>query len=184
MAKQAPGFKVPVHILAYSILFSPAFIFLAYYDRYGKQEEELEQELQEKYGDNIRKSQAGNKNMAAFFDHAIRNPDGKVDDQLDSVLKAGKGAMKRHYAVDDKLYGTAEGVAERKRMEIELKRQKVERKKRKAAGPKKAQRVVKKEEAAAAPRKTIEVDAKQVAAVTVLAAAAALVGFLAGGSRR
>jgi hypothetical protein len=36
----------------------------------------------------------------------------------------------------------------------------------------------------AVERKTIQVDATQLAAVTVLAGAAALVGFLAGGSRR
>jgi len=187
-----PRFKVPAHIAAYSLLFSPAILFWVYYDRYGKDEEQLEKELKEKYGDSVRRSKEGNKNMAEFFNHAIRNPDGAVDSQLDSVLKSGKGAMKRHYAVDEKLYGTAEGVAERKRMEDALKkRQRAQRRKKRAGGSEAETEKVeviapepKKEEPKAAPRRTIQVDVTQVAAVTVVAGAAALVGFLAGGSRR
>jgi hypothetical protein len=207
------GFKVPIHVAVYSIMFAPAVIFLLYYDQYGHQEEELEEQLKANHGDSIRRSQAGNKNMAAFFNSSIRNPDGAMDNKIDSVLKGGKGEMKRHYAVDEKLYGTAEGVAERKRMEKELKRQKREKKKKRleqAAGSGAGSGTVagdedkkkKTEESAtsddtlvtsddetladpkAQARQSIQVDATQIAAVTLVAGAAALVGFLAGGSRR
>jgi hypothetical protein len=188
-----PKFKIPSHVAAYSLLFSPAFLFWYYYERNNKPEE-LEAKLKENYKDNIRRAQAGNKNMAEFFQHSIHNRDGAVDSQLDSVYKAGKGEVKRHYAVDPKLYGTAEGVAERKRVEAELKDQKrqMRRKKRLAASgiiPDNEKKSDENEtpvekDPKAGQRKTIQVDATQVAAVTVLAVAAALVGFLAGGSRR
>jgi hypothetical protein len=187
-------FKIPSHVAAYSLLFSPAFLFWYYYER-NNNPEELEAKLKENYKENIRRAQAGNKNMAEFFQHSIHNRDGAVDSQLDSVYKAGKGEVKRHYAVDPKLYGTAEGVAERKRVEAELKDQKrqMRRKKRLAAAgvipgddeKKKDENETQVEgDPKAVERKTIQVDATQLAAVTVLAGAAALVGFLAGGSRR
>jgi hypothetical protein len=186
-----PKFKIPSHVAAYSLLFSPAFLFWYYYERNNKPEE-LEAKLKENYKDNIRRAQAGNKNMAEFFQHSIHNRDGAVDSQLDSVYKAGKGEVKRHYAVDPKLYGTAEGVAERKRVEAELKDQKRQMRKKKrlaAAGviPGKDDKIPESPvegEPKAVERKTIQIDATQLAAVTVLAGAAALVGFLAGGSRR
>jgi hypothetical protein len=200
MSGRGPAFRIPSHVAAYSLLFAPAFLFWAYYDKYNKPEE-LEETLKENYKDHIRRSQAGNKHMAEFFDHAIRNKDGSVDSQLDSVYKAGKGEMKRHYAVDKKLYGTAEGVAERKKVYAEMneqKRQMKEKKRQRAAGITAGDDGKKKKENATTPetetpvdaepkavaRKTIEVDATQLVAVTVLAGAAALVGFLAGGSRR
>lgn len=196
MSSRGPAFRIPSHVAAYSLLFSPAVLFWYYYERNNKPEE-LEAQLKENYKDNIRRAQAGNKNMAEFFNHAIHNPDGAVDTQLDSVFKAGKGEVKRHYAVDAKLYGTAEGVTERKRVEAELKEQRRQMRKKKrlqAAGVIPTDDEKKKEDNATTPetpaepkavaRKTVQIDATQIAAVTVLAGAAALVGFLAGGSRR
>jgi hypothetical protein len=187
MSSRGPAFRIPSHVAAYSLLFSPAILFWVYYDRNNKPEE-LEETLKENYKDHIRRSQAGNKNMAEFFKHAIHNPDGAVDTQIDEVFKAGKGEVKRQYAVDKKLYGTSEGVAERKRMEAELKEQRRQMKKKKrqqAAGGSAGDDKKKTEgEPKSVERKTIQLDATQVAAVTVLAGAAALVGFLAGGSQR
>lgn len=168
-----PRFRVPAHVAAFTVLLLPAFAIFAYSERYGPSEEELEHELQERYAPEIRLAKENNKKMAEFFDHAIRARDGKVDDKLEEMIRAGKGGKKRMYAVDEKLYGTAEGVSERKRMEEKLKKEKEEKRKLKD----------KKE-----PRFTMpalpQVDKTQAATVAAVAALAAVVGFLAGGNRR
>jgi hypothetical protein len=58
--------------------------------------------------------------MAEFFQHTFRNPDGSADDKIEGLIKAGRGAKKRLHAVDESLYGTAEGATERQRTEQEL----------------------------------------------------------------
>jgi hypothetical protein len=122
--------------------------------------------------------------MAEFFQHAIRNQDGQVDQKLDEVLKAGKGGKKRMYAVDEKLYGTAEGAAERLRQEAEQKNKKKKNKKNAV--------IVRDENRKDTPAPTEpprtsladSIDPKSLAAVAGVATVAAAVGYLAGGSRR
>ena len=59
--------------------------------------------------------------MVKFF-QAMKDPSSNTEQEakMMEVLKGGKGDIKRHYAVDDKLYGTEEGVVKRKEAEDEL----------------------------------------------------------------
>lgn len=52
---------------------------------------------------------------------------------MDEVLQGGKGGMKRLYQVDEKLYGTQEGVETKKRVEAELAKKRERQKRKKAA---------------------------------------------------
>ena len=96
----------------------PAVLFTFYADRFGPSDDVLEEEITERYQAQVKASSQKNKDMQAFFQHAIRkHDDDSVDGQLDEMLKAGKGGKKRMFHVDDKLYGTKEGVEERQRQE-------------------------------------------------------------------
>jgi len=187
-----PPIQIPVHVAVFSLLLFPALAFTAYADRFGPTEENLEHELKERYDEKIRETHNKQDQMKLFFQHAIRkHDDGAVENQLDEVLKAGKGGKKRLYSVDNKLYGTAEGVAERQRQEEELKKQKKKRKKRKnkeaAAALEETKQKEKKETKEAGPsmmsKLSESVDKKSVVTVAVVASVAGLAGFLAGGRR-
>ena len=71
--------------------------------------------------------------MVKFVDALKR---GDVDTRLDEMLQAGKQDMKRHYPVDEKYYGTEEGVAAKERIQEELKskQERSKAKKKVAAG--------------------------------------------------
>mmetsp|Transcript_34443 Transcript_34443/g.79524 ORF Transcript_34443/g.79524 Transcript_34443/m.79524 type:complete len:134 (+) Transcript_34443:369-770(+) len=58
--------------------------------------------------------------------------DGSMDERIDEVLHAGKGEIKRHYAVDKRYYGTKEGVEAREQIEKEMSEKQQQHKKRKA----------------------------------------------------
>ncbi len=79
--------------------------------------------------------------MVKFF-QAMKNPDANPehDKKLQEVLRGGKGDQKRHFAVDDKLYGTEEGVQKRKEAEeqLELEKKKAANRKKKGKKRKKA----------------------------------------------
>lgn len=190
-SRSQPRFRVPAHVAAFSLLLAPALLYFVYFER-ASDDERLQQELRERYANDIQVATTKNKHMAEFFQHAIRNPDGKVEDQLDAVLKGGKGDKKRLYAVDERLYGTKEGVEERKRMEEQLakeRRKKKRRKRKKKEAAKAAAEAAAKEPSAlsktvAGIKAKIEsVDKQQVATVAVAASLAAAVGFLVGGRR-
>jgi len=63
--------------------------------------------------------------MAKFFE-AMKNPESDQAQQqkFNEVLLGGRGEAKRHYAVDQRLYGTVEGVTERKKAEEEIEQKK------------------------------------------------------------
>ena len=67
---------------------------------------------------------------------AIKHPgqDCDQDAKLQEILKGGKQSIKRHYAVDKTLYGTEEGVIQRKRAEKDVERKKRKRQKKKNSG--------------------------------------------------
>jgi hypothetical protein len=183
-SKHKPAFQIPAHVAAFGLLLIPALAFTFFADRFGPDEEVLENEIRERYANEVKASSQKSQQMAEFFQHAIRNQDGQVDQKLDEVLKAGKGGKKRMYAVDEKLYGTAEGAAERLRQEAEQKNKKKKNKKNAV--------IVRDENRKDTPAPTEpprtslvdSIDPKSLAAVAGVATVAAAVGYLAGGSRR
>lgn len=189
-----PKVKIPAQVFVFSLLLIPVAGFTMYAQRYGPEEEELEEEIRKRYAPDIAKSQRNNEAMQEFFQHAIKNPgDGTEDDRLAQVLYGGKGEKKRFHAVDKELYGTREGVEERKRVQEELKHQAEEKKKRRKRRKQKQQEEVavvrsenkKKEEKPETKetKKGISVDVTQIATIAAVGTIAALAGFLAGGRR-
>lgn len=177
----------------------PALLFTGYAERYGTDEEALKEKLKERYNPEIRQASNKEEQMKAFFAHAIRqHDDQKIDTQLEEVLRAGKGGKKRLHQVDEKFYGTAEGVAGRIKAEEEVK----EKKKRKKKKQQEQAQDTPSEESStlhgALSRvgstlmvpwtRTKEylstVDTKSAAAVTAVASIAALAGYFAGGGNK
>lgn len=193
-AKKA-GYSIPAQGFLFTALLIPVFAYTMYAGRYGPSDEELEQEVRQRYSVKIAQNREKNEAMADFFQRAIHNPDGKVDETLKEVLYAGKGEKKRFHAVDAKLYGTEEGIAEKKRQEEERKKREEYNRKKKAgeiveekAKPNALTEKTPAKNEISAPEKSaqrgIVLDAQSAAALGAVAVVAAGVGFLAGGSRR
>lgn len=104
-----------------------------YYQTNKKEDKDFEDELRKKYSHNIDSSVRKRQDMVKFMDSLKK---GEGDKRMDKVLQGGKGEMKRLYRVDEKLYGTQEGVDTKKRVEAELaqKRERKKKKKKAAAG--------------------------------------------------
>lgn len=186
------GYAIPAQGFVFSVLLLPVLVYGMYAGRYGPSDEDLERELRQRYAERIAETRQSNKNMGEFFQHTVFNPDGKFDDTMKELLYAGKGEKKRMHAVDEKLYGTHEGVEEKKRRAEEKKKRDEYRRKKKAgqATPEEKQPHQKTKETAKSPQPLpsngggLVVNAQSAAALGVVAALAAGVGFLAGGSRR
>ena len=58
---------------------------------------------------------------------------GQVDERMDEMLREGKGKMKRQFAVDEKYYGTEEGLAAKERIQNELQLERTKKERAKAA---------------------------------------------------
>jgi hypothetical protein len=199
-APRRPGFQIPAQGFVFTVLLFPAMAYTLYAGRYGPSEDELEREIRQRYSGQIAENREKNEAMAELFQHAIHKPDGKMDENLKEVLYAGKGGKKRLFAVDDKLYGTSEGVAERARRDDERVKRKEYRRKKKAGeiveekskGKQKGSAKTAAEEAPGAPPRTKStamaspglVNVQSAATIAVVAIAAAGAGYLAGGSRR
>ena len=95
-----------------------------YYRRNHQSDEEFEEMLRQNYSNNIEGSKAKRQEMSIFL-QGIKNPNSNADTErkMAEVLKGGRGEAKRHYAVDENLYGTEEGVRLRKEAEDLVKRQ-------------------------------------------------------------
>ena len=124
------------------------------------------------------------------------------EDKIDELLKAGKGGKKRIAAVDEKLYGTAEGLQslkERDRRMAEHRAARMQEKEEglanKKAGRKKKKRRKKsiadedhgttssepEKEPFSLPKISLSQSQQQVLTVAAVATVAAAVGFIAGG---
>jgi hypothetical protein len=83
--------RIPVHVVSYSLLFSPAILFGLYYQRYYHDNEvksaELETELQAKYADDIHRVKQRNAQMAAFFQKTMQG--NQMDPEVDKKLSQG-----------------------------------------------------------------------------------------------
>ena len=171
----------------------PVAFATLYVSRFSPDEETLEAEIRQRHGVEVQMSTQNNQDMKSFFQKTMQSTD---DQRLDEVLRGGRGAKKRLYAVDEKLYGTQEGVEEKKRQEElqkERKREKRRAKKEAAQAAAEGRTVPQKESsknnavdgADSTPTRS-SVEFKSVVAVSAVAVGAAALGFLAGagGSRR
>jgi hypothetical protein len=113
---------------------------------------------------------------------------GESDERLDEVLRAGKGEMKRQYRVDERYYGTEEGLAAKTRVGEELKEQARVRKERrnKQSGGKSTKAETESTESDKSSRKdaSMSTTTKSAVAVAVVGATAVTVGLLFVGRSR
>ena len=82
--------------------------------------------------------------MVKFF-QAMKDPNDhpEQDKKMMQVLHGGRGDIKRHYAVDEKLYGTEEGVVKKKEAEEVLLQDVGEKQKKKLKKKKRKRKKVK-----------------------------------------
>jgi hypothetical protein len=88
-----------------------------YWKRNHKSDQELEEILKENYSTKIQGNRDKKEQMVKFF-AAMKDPSANPEQEkkMQEVLYGGKGDIKRHYAVDEKLYGTQEGVETRRKI--------------------------------------------------------------------
>ena len=87
----APRFTIGRTVLVHGVgYFIPPAIMLGVYYGFGYNttDEEKRKMLEVKYEHQIRKAEAGNKNMQAFFDK-VKAEDEELDQRLNEVLQAG-----------------------------------------------------------------------------------------------
>jgi hypothetical protein len=104
-----------------------------YWKRNHQTDEEFEQVLKEKHSSKIQGNRDKKQDMVNFF-AAMKDPSANPEQErkMNEVLYGGKGDKKRHYAVDEKLYGTEEGLEKRLEAEKTIKLRKKRKKKKKA----------------------------------------------------
>lgn len=103
-----------------------------YWQKNHDSEEELERKLMKNHAAKIEGNRQKNKQMVSFF-QAMKDPNKNSEQEarMSEVLRGGKGSIKRHYPVDETLYGTKEGLAKREDAQEDQERGKKDRKKRK-----------------------------------------------------
>ena len=166
--------------------------------------------LRKNYSNNIEGSKAKRQEFSTFL-QGIKDPNSNADTEkkMEEVLRGGRGETKRHYAVNKELYGTEEGVRLRKEAEVEQKQQtrKKDQRHRGQKGDESRSKdwKVELEEASMAGGGSSKTKAKknkkgkrssnkdvsenigtkqQIALVSIVAAAAAGLGFILGGKRQ
>lgn len=127
-----------IEISQYGVIFGvflvPAILCTIYVARYGPTSEQRDEQIKERYSKDINISRENNKGLANLYQNAIL---GKGDDQeninkkLHDVLHGGKYDKKRLYSVDEKLYGTKEGVDEKIKTVNEIENEKLDKIKKK-----------------------------------------------------
>ena len=80
--------------------------------------------LKKNYSNNIEGSKAKRQEFSTFL-QGIKDPssNANAEKKMGEVLRGGRGETKRHYAVNEELYGTEEGVRLRKEAEDKQKQQ-------------------------------------------------------------
>lgn len=109
-----------MHVFVFSVASVPGIAYAVYWKRNHQSDEEFEQTLRQNYSSKIQGNKDKKQDMVQFFE-AMKDPakNPEQDEKMMQVLRGGNGDIKRHYAVDDKLYGTEEGLAKRKEAENE-----------------------------------------------------------------
>jgi hypothetical protein len=106
----APRFTIGRTVLVHGVgYFIPPAIMLGVYYGFGYNttDEEKRKMLEVKYEHQIRKAEAGKKNMQAFFDK-VKAGDEELDQRLNGVLQAGNKKVVRHYHVDGDIAAKAQ----------------------------------------------------------------------------
>jgi hypothetical protein len=101
-----------------------------FYEKNKKSDKELEQILTSKdsyYRETVDASRERRAEFQTFFNSLKDGSDPDAQRRMKEALTGGKGDQKRLYAVDETLYGTEEGVAEKQRASEEWKRKEEER---------------------------------------------------------
>mmetsp|Transcript_19577 Transcript_19577/g.24690 ORF Transcript_19577/g.24690 Transcript_19577/m.24690 type:complete len:214 (+) Transcript_19577:94-735(+) len=132
-----PKVKIPMHVFVFGVASVPGVAYALYWKRNHDSDEAFEQKLQENFHSNIQGNRDKKQDMVKFF-QAMKdqNNNPEHDKKMMSILQGGRGDIKRHYAVDEKLYGTEEGVMKKKEAE-EAMMQDLEEKKQKRMEKKK-----------------------------------------------
>jgi len=195
-----PRIQIPSHVFAFSLLMAPGVFYGMYYQRNQKDEEYFQEELRKNYSTNIQASKAKRADMIQFV-NSVRDGSVEKDNELNEVLKAGKDAMKRNYAVDQDLYGTEKGLEEKTKMDQQLKEtkdKKQRRRRNKEQGAKEVEVEVEtkksetanenendqnKDEQPQTGHNSTTTTQNNILAVAGVGIAAAAIGFLAGGKR-
>jgi len=164
--------------------------------------------LRKNYSNNIEGSKAKRQEFSTFL-QGIKDPNSNADTEkkMEEVLRGGRGETKRHYAVNKELYGTEEGVRLRKEAEEEQKQQTRKKDQRhrgqkgeegtkdwkdalekaSVAGGRSSKTKAKKNKKGKRSSNTDvsgNIGTKQIALVSIVAAAAAGLGFILGGKRQ
>ena len=125
----ADGKKVinmPLYLTQFTVLFIPAVALGIYMISFGPDEEQINERVRAKYGDNLQIQQK-NAGLKEFF---LNVEQGSEDGRLQQVLNGGKGEKKRFHAVDPELYGTEQGLVVKQQVTEELEQSMEERKRR------------------------------------------------------
>lgn len=183
-SKDSGGVGISAHLFTFTVFLIPAIAYFAYAEQYGPSQGEIQEELSERYGPQIREASQRNQAMQELFLHTIKQPDGTFDDKLNRMLHAGKKEKKRLHAVDDNYYGTAQGVQSREQAQQEtatavVKMKKGRKKKRKKQSDQHAEELSKKSISYNVTPTTLALAGVAVAAVT-----AAAVTVFGGGARK
>lgn len=130
----APRIRIPAHVAGYSLALIPGIAYAYYWKENHLSDEDLEEKLKENYASKIQGSKEKKQDMVKFFEAMKNQNDPDQEQKMQQVLYGGKGDIKRHYAVDEKLYGTEEGakLAEeaKKQKEVPAKKKKKRKKQR------------------------------------------------------
>ena len=164
--------------------------------------------LRKNYSNNIEGSKAKRQEFSTFL-QGIKDPNSNADTEkkMEEVLRGGRGETKRHYAVNKELYGTEEGVRLRKEAEVEQKQQTRKKDQRHrgkgeegskdwkyeleeasmAGGGSSKTKAKKNKKGKRSSNKDVSENIgtkQQIALVSIVAAAAAGLGFILGGKRQ
>ncbi len=118
--------NMPLYLTQFTVLFIPAAALGFYMISYGPDEEQINERIRAKYGDNLQVQQK-NAGLKEFF---LNVEQGNEDGRLQQVLYGGKGEKKRFHAVDPELYGTEQGLVVKQQVTEELQQSTEERKRR------------------------------------------------------
>lgn len=187
-SKDSGGGGISAHLFFFTLFMIPAVAYFAYAERYGPSSDEVQEELSERYGPQIREASQRNQAMHDWFLHTVKQPDGTFDDKLNRMLHAGKQEKKRLHAVDSNYYGTAQGVQAREQAQQETATAVKMKKGRKKKRNEKSDPHAKEEELLTKKKKSardhVTPTTLAVAGVAVVAAAAAAVTVVGGGARK
>lgn len=163
-----------------------------YWKRNHQTDEEMEEMLKERYSTKIQGNREKKQDMVKFF-AAMKDPSANPEQEqkMREVLHGGRGDKKRHFAVDESLYGTEEGMEKRLRLQAEAKSAEEDAQKRKGKKKRKKKRKRQTVDEEAVPEELpiergstapMSFETKGIAAVGGMAVLA-LAAILAGGKR-